>query len=113
MVAKIHPEQDTAVISNNIPKLLAAATPKPMYYQNYSVGECKDLIFGVSLVDYATTKGLAEGEIPRIVKLCIKEIDDRGLETEGIYRVCEHLSRGGTCADVHCRCLGGMLLSLR
>lgn len=87
MVGKINPAQDTVIISNSIPKLLASATPKPMYYQNYHVGECKDLIFGVSLVDYATTKGLGEGEIPKIVKICVEEIDERGLEAEGIYRV--------------------------
>ena len=87
MVEKINPEYDTALISNDIPRLIASATPKPMYYQNYHVGECRDLIFGVSLVDYATAKGLGEGEIPKIVKLCIKEIDERGLDAEGLYRV--------------------------
>ena len=87
MVDQINPKQDTAVVSNNIPKMLAAQTPKPLYYQNYTVGECRDLIFGVSLVDYATAKGLGEGEVPKIVKICIKEIDDRGLDAEGIYRV--------------------------
>lgn len=88
MIDKISPEQDTAMISSNIPKLLASATPKPAYYQNYIVGECRDLIFGVSLVDYATAKGLGEGEIPKIVRISIKEIDERGLDAEGIYRVC-------------------------
>ena len=70
-----------------MPRLLASATPKPHYYQHYAVGECRDLIFGVSLVDYATAKGLAEGEIPKIVRLCIKEVEERGLDAEGIYRV--------------------------
>lgn len=92
MIEQVNPEKDTAVISNSIPKLLAAATPKPSYYQNFRVGECRDLIFGVSLVDYATTKGLAEGEVPKIVRLCIKEIDERGLEAEGIYRVSQSLN---------------------
>jgi hypothetical protein len=86
-VEKINPEKDTALLTVNIPRLLALATPKPLYYQNYAVGECRDLIFGVSLVDYATAKGLGDGEIPRIVRICIKEIDTRGLEAEGIYRV--------------------------
>jgi hypothetical protein len=51
------------------------------------VGECNDLIFGVSLADYATARALLEGEIPKIVRICIREIDQRGLEAEGIYRV--------------------------
>lgn len=86
-VDAINPERDTSEITRTIAQLLAAATPKPAYYQNYSVGECRDLIFGVSLVDYATAKGLSEGDIPKIVRICIKEIDERGLDAEGIYRV--------------------------
>lgn len=86
-VDKINPEKDTTLVTVNIPRLLALATPKPLYYDNFAVGECRDLIFGVSLVDYATAKGLADGEIPKIVRLCIREIDQRGLEAEGIYRV--------------------------
>ena len=62
----------------HIPRLLASATPKPHYYQNFVVGECRDLIFGVSLVDYATAKGLADGEVPKIVHLCIREVEERG-----------------------------------
>jgi len=44
-------------------------------------------MFGFSLVDYATSKNLQDGEIPRIVRACIDEIDSRGLDCEGIYRV--------------------------
>ena len=87
MIEKINPEHDTTLISQNIPRLLVIATPKPQFYHNYHVGECRDLIFGVSLVDYATAKGLGEGEIPKIVRICIREIDERGLDAEGIYRV--------------------------
>lgn len=83
----ISPERDTLLISTHIPRLLASATPKPVYYYNYNVGECRDLIFGVSLVDYATSRGLTEGDIPKIIKICVKEIEERGMNTEGIYRV--------------------------
>ncbi|KAI0344118.1 RhoGAP-domain-containing protein [Trametopsis cervina] len=87
IVEKISPDKDTSLLSFHIPRLILASTPRPHYYQNFAVGECRDLIFGVSLVDYATAKGLADGEVPRIVRLCIKEIEDRGLDAEGIYRV--------------------------
>ncbi|OSD05850.1 RhoGAP-domain-containing protein [Trametes coccinea BRFM310] len=87
MVDKIVPQRDSATIAESIPRMLAAATPKPVYYYNYNVGECKDLIFGVSLVDYATARGLPEGEIPKIVRICIQDIEQRGLDAEGIYRV--------------------------
>ena len=76
-----------ALLTANIPRLLTLATPKPQYYENFVVGECRDLIFGVSLVDYATAKGLGEGDVPKIVRICIKEIEQRGLDAEGIYRV--------------------------
>ncbi|TFK93518.1 RhoGAP-domain-containing protein [Polyporus arcularius HHB13444] len=87
MVEKISPNRDSAAIAARIPRLLAATTPKPIYYYNYNVGECKDLIFGVSLVDYATARGQLEGDIPKIVRICIEDIDRRGLDAEGIYRV--------------------------
>lgn len=87
MVTKISPEKDVSLVTTHIPRALASLVPKPVCYYNYNVGECSDLIFGVSLVDYATSRGLGETEIPKIVRICIQEIDERGLESEGIYRV--------------------------
>lgn len=84
---KISPDRDTSLLAVRIPRLLITAAPRPQYYHNYHVGECRDLIFGVSLVDYATAKGLADGEIPKIMRICIDEIEKRGLDAEGIYRV--------------------------
>jgi hypothetical protein len=86
-VEKISPEKDVSKLASNIAHALASAIPKPMLYYNYSVGECADLIFGTSLVDYATARGLADGELPKIVRICIHEVDTRGLDYEGIYRV--------------------------
>lgn len=86
-VDRISPEKDAKVLTQTIPRLLASAIPKPVLYWNYSVGECTDLLFGVSLVDYATARGLHEGEAPRVVRLCTAEVDARGLESEGIYRI--------------------------
>ncbi|EJF66392.1 RhoGAP-domain-containing protein [Dichomitus squalens] len=87
MVEQIVPQQDSAAIAASIRGMLSLLTPKPTYYYNFNVGECKDLIFGVTLVDYATARGLPEGDIPKIVRICIEDIDRRGLEAEGIYRV--------------------------
>ncbi|GBE78437.1 RhoGAP-domain-containing protein [Sparassis crispa] len=86
-IERISSQTDDAIIAAHIPQLIAAASPKPIYYHNYAVGECKDLVFGVSLVDYATARNLSEGEVPKIVRMSIKEIEKRGLEAEGIYRV--------------------------
>ena len=86
VVERISPSKDLHILTQAIPRSLASAIPKPVLYWNYQVGECSDLIFGFSLVDYATAKGLADGEVPKIIRICIKEIDCRGMESEGIYR---------------------------
>ncbi|KDR85296.1 hypothetical protein GALMADRAFT_83937 [Galerina marginata CBS 339.88] len=87
IVDRISPEKDAAKLQTNIPRSLASAIPDPILYEHGLVGECNDLIFGFSLVDYATAKGLPEGAVPKIIRICIEEIDKRGLENEGIYRV--------------------------
>ncbi|THH12879.1 hypothetical protein EW146_g7284 [Bondarzewia mesenterica] len=92
VVEQISAERDTARVSAHIPRSLAMATPKPVLYYNYHVGECRDLIFGVSMVNYATARGLGERNIPKIVRICIQEIDQRGLYCEGIYRVSGRLA---------------------
>ncbi|KAK0473304.1 hypothetical protein IW261DRAFT_1505427 [Armillaria novae-zelandiae] len=86
-VDRISPEKDVARVTAYIPRSLASAIPEPVLYQHGLVGECKDLIFGFSLVGYATSKNLSDGDIPKIVKMCVAEIDSRGSEAEGIYRV--------------------------
>ncbi|KAF9807083.1 hypothetical protein IEO21_08394 [Rhodonia placenta] len=86
-IEKISSERDTVILGASIQRMLAIATPPPVYYYNYNVGECKDLIFGVTLVDYATARNLPEGEVPKIVRISIREIERRGLDAEGIYRV--------------------------
>ncbi|KAG5352722.1 hypothetical protein C0989_000875 [Termitomyces sp. Mn162] len=87
LVNNISPERDLNKLKSYIPRSMASAIPEPILYQHGIVGLCNDLIFGFSLVDYATSKGLQEGEMPKIVRICIQEIDGRGLESEGIYRV--------------------------
>lgn len=86
-IDRISPTKDVQVLSQSIPRSLEKAIPKPILYYNYQVGESSDLIFGVSLVDYATARGLGEGEVPKIIRICTKEVDSRGLQSEGIYRV--------------------------
>jgi len=87
VVDKISPEKDVSLVTTYIPRSLASAIAKPILYYNYNVGECHDLIFGFSLVDYATARGLGEGDVPKILRICVQEVDQRGLDAEGIYRV--------------------------
>ncbi|CEG71157.1 hypothetical protein RMATCC62417_06940 [Rhizopus microsporus] len=59
--------------------------PTPVYYKNYHVGECKDLIFGTTLTEYAQQRGRSP---PILITKCIEAIENLGgLEKEGIYRV--------------------------
>ena len=87
VVENVSPSADQHALAAEIPRLLQAATPPQIHYHNFYVGECKDLTFGVSLSDYATTRGLQDGEVPRVLQLCINEVKTRGLLVEGIYRV--------------------------
>ena len=92
MVHKMTPEKDTTKLTAHFPRALASVTPDPIFYQHGGVGQCRDLIFGFSLVDYATAKGLHDGQVPKIIRICLREIDQRGLEAEGIYRVSGRLA---------------------
>jgi hypothetical protein len=86
-LAYVNTAKDLASIQARVPQQLARATPPRVPYYNYAVGDCNDLVFGVSLVDYSTSHHLNDGEIPLLLEKCIREVDKRGLETEGIYRV--------------------------
>lgn len=61
----------------------------PVLYENFYVGLCKSLIFGVSLsdYDYARGEGGDHGRPPMILEKCIATIEQRGLEAEGLYRI--------------------------
>jgi hypothetical protein len=87
MIKSIAPSEDTAFFTHLVSKAKARGIPKPVLYYSYMVGECRDLIFGVALVDYATAHSLPEGTVPKIIERCVKEIEARGIDTEGLYRV--------------------------
>ncbi|KAL5495565.1 hypothetical protein ACEPAI_1028 [Sanghuangporus weigelae] len=86
-ITHVSPQKDLASVAALKPRYIKQSIPKRTLYTNYYVGDCNDLIFGVSLVDYATSRGLQDGEIPKLVQLCIEEVDKRGLNSEGVYRV--------------------------
>lgn len=85
-VEKVSGETDTSILAASLRRSLALSIPPPTLYYNYHVGECQDLIFGVTLVDYATARA-NENEVPKTLRICIDEVDKRGLDAEGIYRV--------------------------
>jgi RhoGAP domain len=105
-VEKVSGETDTSILAASLRRSLALSIPPPTLYYNYHVGECQDLVFGVTLVDYATARG-SENEAPKILRICIDEVDKRGLDAEGIYRVSS--STHMECPLTQCcRCLVGM-----
>lgn len=82
----IKPAADTMLFRSKLPM---PARRAPILYENFYVGPCHSLIFGVSLTDYdfARGEGGDHGRLPLIVEKCLAEIDARGMGAEGIYRL--------------------------
>src|SRR5712691_2762183 len=86
VVEKVSPENDSSVFNASLHRSPALSIPRPIFYYNYHVGECPDLVFGCKLVDYATARG-SENDVPKVIRTCIEEVNRRGLDAEGIYTV--------------------------
>lgn len=64
---------------------LGFTKPKPIYYDNYYYGRCKEILFGSNLNEYATEH---QRTVPLLVTKCIQAVEIHGgLEKEGIYRI--------------------------
>lgn len=64
---------------------LGYSKPKPVYYENYYYGRCKEILFGSNLNDYCLEHNRT---VPLLVTKCIQELESLGgLEKEGIYRI--------------------------
>nr|KIR86478.1 glucosamine 6-phosphate N-acetyltransferase [Cryptococcus tetragattii IND107] len=85
----IDADQDMMLFRKRLLAATSNTTKIPVPYENFYVGPCRSLIFGVSLTDYdfARGDGNDHGSPPMIIEKCIAAIDERGLEAEGIYRV--------------------------
>ena len=61
-------------------RVFQAQRRAPVPYHNFYVGECRSLIFGVSLTDYdfARGEGSDKGRPPTIVEKAIAALDSRG-----------------------------------
>jgi len=86
VIENISAENDSSILSASLQRSLAPTLPRRIFYDDYYVGECPDLVFGRKLVDYTTAQG-SEDTVPKILKVCIEEVNRRGLEVTGIYRV--------------------------
>ncbi|KAJ3032842.1 hypothetical protein HDV00_007037 [Rhizophlyctis rosea] len=79
----INPDIDLSVVAAEFQVIWAQHLPVP--YENYVHGLAKDMVFGVPLD--VTLRDRAGEAIPAAFYKCIKAIEARGLDKEGIYRV--------------------------
>ncbi|KAG8748059.1 hypothetical protein FRC10_009812 [Ceratobasidium sp. 414] len=87
VIAQINPEREINAAHQLIPEHISRLLPKRTLYHNYTYGDSSDLIFGFSLLDYATARNLEEGGVPSLVGKAVRAVDERGLDSEGIYRI--------------------------
>ena len=64
-------------------RALSFSIPPPAFYRNYCPGANSDLLFGVPLADL----GINEDKVPKVLRLCMEEVEKRGLNAKGIYSV--------------------------
>ncbi|KAI9453219.1 hypothetical protein BJY52DRAFT_1189777 [Lactarius psammicola] len=77
------PGTDTSNLRASFRRGLSFSIPSPTLYRNYRLGADSDLIFGVPLTDVETD----QDNVPNVVRMCIEEVEKRGLDTKGIYSV--------------------------
>ncbi|KAI9020416.1 Rho GTPase activation protein [Hyaloraphidium curvatum] len=58
--------------------------PDVVSYEKYGFGKLKDMTFGLDLERHVQSK---RRQIPLVVEKCVKTLDRRGLDREGLYRV--------------------------
>ncbi|KAH9049291.1 hypothetical protein EDB83DRAFT_2522836 [Lactarius deliciosus] len=76
-------ETDTSDLRASFRRAFTFSIPPPTLYRNNRPGAYSDLIFGIPLVDLTTN----EDNVPKVMRMCIEEVEKRGLNTKGIYWV--------------------------
>ena len=74
---------DTFDLKVSFRQALSFSTPPLAFYRNYRPGGRSNLIFGTPLVDH----GMNEDNVPRVIRMCIDEVEKRGLNIDNIYSV--------------------------
>jgi hypothetical protein len=74
---------DTSDLRASFRRALSLSTPPLTLYRNYRPGGYSNLIFGVPLVDHVTN----EDNVPKVMRMCIDEVEKRGLNIDTIYSV--------------------------
>ena len=74
---------DTSDLKVFFRQALYFSTPPLTLYRNCRLGGYSNLNFGVPLVDLGTN----EENVPRVMRMCIEEVEKRGLNVDRIYSV--------------------------
>ena len=74
---------DTSDLRSSFRRALSYSTPPLALYRNYRPVRDLNLIFGVPLVDHEVN----EDKVPKLMRICIEEVEKRGLNVNKIYSV--------------------------
>jgi hypothetical protein len=75
---------DTSDLRASFCRALSFSIPPVTLYRNYNrPGPYSELIFGVPLVALETN----EDNVPKVMRMCIEEVEKRGLDIKNIYLV--------------------------
>ena len=74
---------DTSDLRASFHRALSYSKPPLTLCSNYRPSGDSNLIFGVPLVEEMT----GENRVPKVVRMCIEEVQKRGLNTPRIYKV--------------------------
>jgi hypothetical protein len=74
---------DTSDLKASFRRALSFSIPPLTLYRDYRPGGYSNLIFGVPLVDHATSKG----NVPKVMRMCMEEVEKRGADIDGLYSV--------------------------
>ncbi|CAH7668687.1 hypothetical protein BY996DRAFT_4591138 [Phakopsora pachyrhizi] len=83
LVSKINPDLDARTFVET--EFEEFQEPKVLY-ENAFTGPCRSLLFGVAINDYCASNP-GKGWVPLLVRMCIEEIEKRGMRVEGLYRI--------------------------
>ncbi|KAN0140317.1 Rho GTPase activation protein [Lactarius tabidus] len=72
---------ETSDLKLSLRRAISIYTPPLVLYRNYHPGGYSNLIFGDPLVDH----GVTEDKVPKVMRMCIDEVEKRGLDIDDIY----------------------------
>ena len=74
---------DTSDLKVFFRQALYFSTPSLILYRNCRTGGYSNMIFGVPLVNLV----MNEENVPKVMRMCIEEVEKRGLDVDKIYSV--------------------------